>query len=248
MVLYKSNMAKYKRDRPGRELKVSIDEMPQRPVYVLKSPKERVKYIKTVEAVCRKSMEYKELISFLKRNTDLRRCTVLKGLRTDNGKKYSIDIHHEPFTLFDIVETVLNRREAEGDAIDPLSIADEVMGLHFDGKVGLIHLSKTMHQLVHDDKIFIPLQFVYQKYDIFWRDYNKWINPLVKEKIEAKVELSMKTDAIVSDAIDPLFTYIHIDGFDFPQIPDEWKSVLHMEGSTDDTASNAVSVATVIEA
>ena len=122
------------------------------------------------------------------------------------------------------------------------------MGLHFDGKVGLIHLSKTMHQLVHDDKIFIPLQFVYQKYDVFWRDYNKWINPLVKEKIEAKVELSMKTDAIVSDVIDPIFTYIHIDGFDFPQIPDEWKSVLHMEGSTDDTASNAVSVATVIEA
>jgi len=248
MILYKSNMAKYKRDRPGRELKVSIDEMPQRPVYVLKTPKERVKYIKSVEAVCRKSMEYKELIGFLKRNTDLRRCTVLKGLRTDNGRKYTIEIHHEPFTLFDIVETVLSRREAEGESIDPLAIADEVMQLHFDGKVGLIHLSKTMHQLVHDDKIFIPLQYVYQKYDAFWRDYNKWINPMVKDKIEAKVELSMKADAIISDSIDPIFTYIKIDGFDFPQIPDEWKDILHMEGSSEAPASGSVSVATVVEA
>ena len=112
-------------------------------------------------------MEYKEYIRFLKRNTDFRRCTILKGLNTNNGKRYSIELHHEPFTLFDIVETVLNKREMLGEKIEPLSIADEVMALHYDGKVGLIHLSTTMHQLVHDDKIFIPLQYIYQSYNEF---------------------------------------------------------------------------------
>ena len=88
-----------------------------------------------------------------------------------------------------------------------------------------------MHQLVHDDKIFIPLQYIYQSYNEFYTEYKPYFNPLVIEKIEMKVEMSLKTDNFISDSIDPQFTYIHIDGFDFPEIPSEWKDVLHMESA-----------------
>lgn len=229
MILYKKNMAVNAKERASQSVNVSIDELPEREVYTFKTPKERVKFIKMVEATCRKSMEYKEYMRFLKHNTDLRRCSILKGLNTEHGKRYTIEIHHEPFTLFDIVETVLNKREMLGEKIEPLSIADEVMGLHYDGKVGLIHLSSTMHQLVHDDKIFIPLQYIYQSYSDFFSEYKPYFNPIVLEKLEMKVELSLKTDNIVSDALDPCFTYINIDGFNFPEIPPEWKDTLHME-------------------
>lgn len=231
MILYKKAMANKAKERPFQNVHVTIDELPERETYTFRTPKERVKFIKQVEATCRKSMEYKEYMRFLKRNTDLRRCTILKGLNTEGGKKYTIEIHHEPFTLFDIVETVLNKREMEGQKIDPLDIADEVMALHYDGKVGLIHLSTTMHQLVHDDKIFIPLQYIYQSYNEFYTEYKPYFNPLVIEKIEMKVEMSLKTDNFISDSIDPQFTYVHIDGFDFPEIPSEWKDVLHMESA-----------------
>lgn len=224
-------MATNKRDRPIRELSVQLDEFPERTSYVFKNPKEKVRFIKSVEVTVRRSMEYKDYMRFLKRNTDLRRCTVLKGLRTDGGRKYTIEIHHDPFTLFDIVETVINKREALNEPIEPLAIADEVMELHYDGKIGLIHLSITMHQLVHDDKIFIPLQYIYHSYDKFYKEYQPFFNPMVIEKIEAKVDLSLKTDDIISDAVDPLFTYVTIDGFDFPQVPDEWKGILHMESA-----------------
>lgn len=230
MVLYKKSMAVNTKERPSQTVDVSIDELPEREVYSFKTPKERVKFIKMVEAICRKSMEYKEYMRFLKRNTDLRKCSILKGLNTEHGKRYTIEIHHEPFTLFDIVETVLTKCEMLGEKIDPLAIADEVMGLHYDGKVGLIHLSSTMHQLVHDDKIFIPLQYIYQSYNEFFSEYKAFINPIVLEKLEMKVELSLKTDNFVSDALDPCFTYINIDGFNFPEIPEEWKDTLHMEG------------------
>lgn len=230
MVLYKKNMVVSSKQRKSNDVTVSIDELPEREVYTFRTPKDKVKFIKNVEAVCRKSMEYKEYIKFLKRNTDLRRCTILKGLKTDGGRRYTIEVHHEPFTLFDIVETVINKREMLGERIDPLSIADEVMELHYDGKVGLIHLSSTMHQLVHDDKIFIPLQYIYQSYSDFFSEYKEFINPVVLEKLEMKVELSLKTDNVISDSLDPAFTYIHIDGFDFPEIPEEWKDTLHMEG------------------
>lgn len=232
MILYKKSMGLNAKDRPSQTVDVTIDELPKREVYTFRTPKERVKFIKMVESVCRKSMEYKEYIRFLKRNTDFRRCTILKGLNTNNGKRYSIELHHEPFTLFDIVETVLNKREMLGEKIEPLSIADEVMGLHYDGKVGLIHLSTTMHQLVHDDKIFIPLQYIYQSYNEFYSEYKPYFNPLVIEKLEMKVEMSLKTDNFVSDSIDPCFTYINIDGFDFPEIPAEWKDTLHMEDAS----------------
>ena len=184
MILYKKSMGLNAKDRPSQTVDVTIDELPKREVYTFRTPKERVKFIKMVESVCRKSMEYKEYIRFLKRNTDFRRCTILKGLNTNNGKRYSIELHHEPFTLFDIVETVLNKREILGEKIEPLSIADEVMALHYDGKVGLIHLSTTMHQLVHDDKIFIPLQYIYQSYNEFYSEYRPYFNPLVIEKLE----------------------------------------------------------------
>lgn len=232
MILYKKSMGLNAKDRPSQTVDVTIDELPKREVYTFRTPKERVKFIKMVESVCRKSMEYKEYIRFLKRNTDFRRCTILKGLNTNNGKRYSIELHHEPFTLFDIVETVLNKREMLGEKIEPLSIADEVMALHYDGKVGLIHLSTTMHQLVHDDKIFIPLQYIYQSYNEFYSEYRPYFNPLVIEKLEMKVEMSLKTDDFVSDSIDPCFTYINIDGFDFPEIPAEWKDTLHMEDAS----------------
>lgn len=240
MILYKKNMAANAKERPSQRVSVSIDELPERKIYTFKTPKERVKFIKMVEATCRKSMEYKEYIKFLKRNTDLRRCTILKGLKTTNGKRYSIEVHHEPFTLFDIVETVLNKREMLGEKIEPLSIADEVMALHYDGKVGLIHLSVTMHQLVHDDKIFIPLQYIYQSYNEFYSEYRPYFNPLLIEKLEMKVEMSLRTDNFISDALDPCFTYIDIDGFNFPVIPDEWKNVLHMEGSIESQSNNSV--------
>lgn len=242
MILYKKAMANYAKERPSHNIQVSIDELPERETYTFKTPKERVKFIKMVESVCRKSMEYKEYMRFLKRNTDLRRCTILKGLNTSNGRKYTIEIHHEPFTLFDIVETVLNKREMLGEKIEPLAIADEVMGLHYDGKVGLIHLSTTMHQLVHDDKIFIPLQYIYQSYNEFYAEYKPYFNPLVLEKLEMKVEMSLRTDNFVSDAIDPDFTYVSIDGFNFPEIPNEWKDTLHMEGASTPATSNEENV------
>lgn len=232
MFLYKANMANRKKDRPIQEISLTIDERPERPLYRFKTPKDRTKFILQTETVCRKSLEYKEYIKFLKRNADLRRCTVLRGLNTEHGKKYSIEIHHEPFTLFDIVETVLTRREMDQERIHPLDIADEVMELHYDGKIGLLHLSKTMHQMVHDDKIFIPLQYIYHKYNEFYEEYKPYINPLVEEKLSAKVDLSLKTSDILSDGIDPEFTYVHVDGFDFPVIPEDWKDILHMESAS----------------
>lgn len=229
MILYKSSMLNGKRERPNKTINVNIDELPKRPEIKYSTPKHREKHIKTCESVIRKSLEYKEYIKFLKENLDMSRCTVLKNIKNGNGRHYRIEIHHEPFTLFDIVETVINRRLDAGEPINPLLVADEVMELHYSGEIGLIPLTVTMHELVHNGRIFIPLQFIYQKYDVFCKEYEKYMNPSVIEKIEAKANLSLHTEDIVSDSLNVEFVYVNIDGFDFPKIPDDWKNIVNNE-------------------
>lgn len=228
MQLYSTSMKNGMKDRPVKNLKIDLVERPERPLPKLESARDRVKFIKRIEQLVRGSMEYRDYMKFLKNNMDMKKCTVLKGLHAAQGKRYTIEIHHEPFTLFDIVETILVYREENHDPINPLWIADDVMSLHYDGVVGLIPLSATMHELVHADEIFIPLQYVYQSYGKFYSQYEDYIGGNVKEKIRMKVDQSLRCPDIISDAVHPEFTYIQIDGFDFPKVPEEWKDIMSM--------------------
>ena len=232
MLLYKSAMANNRRERPEKHVQISLTEKLERPKYVFQKEKDKVRFIKKVEAMIRRSDEYRDHIKFLKTHLDMDRCAVLKGLSNTNGRKYRIEIHHEPFTLFDIVQTVLNKYERLGIPFNQFIIADEVEELHYDGKIGLVPLSKTMHDLVHDDKIFIPLQLIYHAYDEFYDEYEEDIDPKVKEKVQRKVDLSLKCGDILSDVLDPEFVYVDIEGMKMPEIPDEWKDALTMKDPT----------------
>lgn len=214
--------------RPERIISFTCEEKLERKKYVFKSERDRGKFIKTCEKYCRKSPEYRELIKMLKKNGDMTKCTVLKKIKTGGGRKYSIEIHHHPFTLYDICAIVLLKREELGEKICPIAIADEVMELHYSEKVGLIPLSKTMHELYHDGQIFIPLQFVYQKYDVFAQEYGAWIDlhQKCKDKIELMIEMSQRCANVLSDALDVEFTYLDVDGFTFPALPEEWGNIM----------------------
>lgn len=229
MILYKKNFDKNKITRKSKEIDIKLGELPTRPIPKFKTPKDQTKYIKTCETVIRKSIEYKEYIKFLKENFDMNKCTVLKNISNKNGHRYRIEIHHEPFTLYDIVETVINKRMEIGESISTLKVADEVMELHYAGKVGLIPLTITMHELLHNGRIFIPLQYIYQDYADFYREYSSFMNPLLIEKIEAKASLSMKSEDIVSDCLDVEFIKLNVDGFDFPSVPKEWEFIFTNE-------------------
>ncbi len=232
MILYKNGFATGKKERTKKEIKVSIDELPRRPIPKYTSPRDREKYIKTCEIIIRKSLEYKEYIKFLRDNLDMNKCLILSNIRNGNGKRYRIELHHEPFTLFDIVETVITKRLENGEPIDALKVADEVMDLHYSGMIGFVPLTITMHQLVHNGRIFIPLQYIYHKYDEFFKEYEPYMNSTLIEKIEAKVNLSLHTQDIVSDSLEVEFVYLDVDGFAFPEIPDDWKNAILTSNDT----------------
>ena len=69
----------------------------------------KTKFIKNVERVVRGSLEYKKYIGFLRNNLNLTKCRFLENVDTANLKKTHIEMHHYPFTLYDIVEIVSDK-------------------------------------------------------------------------------------------------------------------------------------------
>jgi hypothetical protein len=216
--------------RSKKVINVSIDEKPQRVVHLITNNRSRDKFIKQIEKLIRGSDEYKEYIKFLKTKMHMDRCYVNPTIVSANGKKYSIELHHEPFTLYDLVDIEIMRREKEDIPLDKFSIAEAVMALHYDGLVGLIPLSKTQHELVHSSRVFIPLQHIYQDFYKYYEIYADIIESEecshIKQKIDTKIALSLKCDNVQSDVNVPEFVYIDVDGFSVPQVPEEWKNIV----------------------
>ena len=141
--------------------------------YDLTNQKQYMKYLFAIEKECRRSFEYKQLMRFLKDNCGMDKDSFLENMTSDNGAK--IEIHHSPLTLFDIVCTVVNKRTETGESLSVPMVAKEVMYNHYKLIVGLIPLCKTVHELVHNQYLFIPAWAVLGNYREFMDTYEKWI-------------------------------------------------------------------------
>ena len=183
----------------------------QRTEYVFFSDKDKAKFIKKLERICRSSLEYKEFISYLINNVGMEFCSFFNNVNMDLGKRIKIEIHHEPFTLFDIASIVLEKFIATGQEINPIKISEEIMRLHYEGKVGLIPLSITAHQLVHDGKLFIPLQYLDQGFLRFFKEYKQYIpaNSPLADLLRMKIELSKTTKPDVNGVLNKKYIYIN---------------------------------------
>lgn len=195
------NIRSYSNDQPEELIELDELDIP-RSFYNLSNKKDRDKYIKTVEKLVRQSIEYKDLITFLKTKMGMNFCSFFHHVSKDiYGKaNFTIEIHHEPFTLYDIVAVILTNREMDKEDWEPIDmydVAEEVMEMHYKGYIGLIPLSKTVHELVHSGKLFIPLQFIDDGFNTFYQTYHTAINSMdgLAGVLEAKVNLSKDFEA-----------------------------------------------------
>lgn len=184
---------------------------------VLMSEKDKIKLIKTIERIVRSSQEYKHFIAFLRKEVDMTMCSFFNNISNKDSKKVSIEIHHEPFTLFDITQIVLEKWIAENKKINPILIAEEVMKLHYQNKVGLIPLSITVHELVHSGKLFIPLQNVYGDFISFFEEYEPYISNDLKDILQIKLKMSKELENMDMSILEKKYVYLEIDGMTFPQ-------------------------------
>ena len=184
---------------------------------ILPTPASEVKFIKKVEKIVRSSEEYKEFIKYLKEYIDMTYCSYFNGVTTKGSRKVSIHIHHEPFTLYDLVQIVMSKWQAQDKPLSHLLVAEEVCKIHYQGRTGLIPLSATVHSLVHSGKIFIPLQNLYGRYSEFVEEYGAYIPDEILEVLEVKVKKSRELTEEDTSILEKKFVYLEVDGMTFPQ-------------------------------
>lgn len=191
--------------------KVYIDDK-RKYEYNISTKKQRERFIKSIEKIVRNSMEYKDYISFLKENVDMTKCKFFNLINSKENERFKIEIHHEPLTLYDIVEIILIKWEIDEDPINNILIAKEVMRLHYENEVGLIPLSKTVHQIAHNnDSFVIPVYFVYGEFHKFVSNYEEYIKKCeyIEDKLHMKLEDSKNFSKDNLNILD--IGYIYVD-------------------------------------
>ena len=204
---------------------------PERFEYVTQyeTAKQRRKLIEQVKKAIRSSMEYRDYVQYLKENVDMDACAFFKNVTSNTkenneNKKVKIEIHHEPFTLEDYVSVVLDKYIEEGQEIDALDIAEEVMELHYNNEVGLIPLSKTIHQIVHNTgKVPIPLYMCYGNYTQFLQDYH--VDDALIDKLKRKMDQTKQLTAESFNALMKDYQYLDVDGQTDVQYMDEGEAL-----------------------
>jgi len=171
--------------------------------------KEFTKIAKAIEKLIRTSEEYKTFIFNIFEDLNIHGCSILGNVGEDDDLA-TIEIDHYPFTLYDIVAAVMNKHIETENKFNTFMIADEVMKLHYDMKVGIVPLSITMHQLRHSGKIFVNLKQVIGNYLQFAKEYEAYIDPDTIATLAKLMELS-RDNAPISN--DPRFLEIKAQHF-----------------------------------
>lgn len=185
---------------------------------VLNTERDKEKFIKRIENVVRASMEYRDYIAYLKEYVNMNQCAFFNNIENAQGSRVRIEVHHEPFTLFDIVKVVVNKFIEEAIPLNDLYIADEVMELHYNNKVGLIPLSKSIHQIVHNsNELVIPLNLVYGDYKSFLEEYNDYLDEELLDKLERKINQTKTIKQEMLDKLSPSYVYVEVDGYLLPK-------------------------------
>lgn len=154
---------------------LSFNEVPEFDflIFDLEDDKEREKYFKNIEKEVRGSYEYRAMIKYLKENMNMDQCSFIQVSSRDSYH-IKIEIHHYPFSLYDIVRIVYKKRCYFNEPLNIELVAKECTMLHYQLLVGLIPLSVTAHQLFHAGKLFIPVNHVLGRYKLFVDFYKKY--------------------------------------------------------------------------
>jgi hypothetical protein len=160
-------------------------------------------YIKGIEKLIRRSKYYKRYISYLKKDLGLNFCQVKGNIQENEDDKLElIEMHHGPIlTLFDYVAIVLEYHLVHNLPISTFAIANAVIEEHYNLNVQTVMLCETVHQEVHDNKIFINMKQGFGNLNVFLEKYRDGLLPEQIVKINKYIELSKQFDSYDNDTM-----------------------------------------------
>ena len=144
----------------------------------------------------RKTIEYQSFFYYMKRTLNVNGCAFYKDYNMTKG--FTIELHHAPLTMYDIVQTIANKfyNESGKDEeayFEPWLVEETVNKLHYRFLVGLVPLNPTAHHLVHSDKLKIHPSMVHGNWEQFVQENGQHLSEQAKEKIEEFRKLGKKS-------------------------------------------------------
>ena len=222
---------------------LNIDFIPEydREDYDLSEAKDMDQYIKDIEKAVRLSFEYQQLIQYLRKHMDMNQCSFFEGISNIESTSIKIHIHHSPITLYEIIVIVLEKRKYYGDCLDVEMVAEEVAYLHYRLLIGLIPLCETVHELVHNQFLFVPNDSVMGRYKDFLSAYDMFVPKQVKEKIE-RLDKYTETYNIAQNMQILQPHYIYLDGEGTYKLPELQQIVDVLNKRMDSLKRNDLSI------
>ena len=154
---------------------------------LLDNEKNKEKFIKSIERIIRTSLEYRGYIKYLKTEALLTHCVVMNKLPDEVASSLSIEMHHCPLTLYDLVDIVLQRYLLLEKPFTRISIANEVMDAHYMNQIGIVPMTVTLHQMIHNNCNLVNKNDIFGNYKAFAENYELYLTEDHRSKIE-KVE------------------------------------------------------------
>ena len=201
---------------------IKINELPPYEIqdWNLADQKDFKRYLSELEKVVRGSYEYQQYIQYLRNSFDMNTCSFYRNVSNIPNPKIKIHLHHDPITLYDICTIIFRKRQTLFESIDEESIAKEVMWNHYNGFVGLIPLSETAHELVHNNYLFVPSTHVFGNWKEFVNMYRQFFTLDQLDTLNDIEEASKNyTDERYKHLFETKFSYIDDSGaYDLPEM------------------------------
>jgi len=146
-----------------------------------------------MERRVRLTIEYRQFFQYMKKTLKVSNCSFYKDYSMEKG--FTIELHHNPLTLWEIVKIVANKHYAmnkDDPQYEPWRVEEEVNKLHYAFKVGLTPLNPTAHALVHSGKLTIHPTMVNGNWDGMAREYWEYMDDNTRKKIDDFRELAKK--------------------------------------------------------
>ena len=145
-----------------------------------------VGFVKGIEHTVRNNDRYKKYINYLKKKIKLNKCQILKNVTDEDA---SIEMHHGPiFTLYDVCAIVLEYYIMKGWKISTFSVADTVLEEHMRNRVGVIMVSTTMHEEIHEKNIFIHYKQAWGDINAFTKKYADAMSDEYREQLNRYID------------------------------------------------------------
>ena len=171
---------------PDKNGVITLDEIPD-PQFDMRYFEYNEKSIKKLEVAIRGSFEYKGLFMFIKTYLNVEHCAFYEIFSMKNG--LTIELHHAPFTLFDITEAVVAKSMHDKGYYETFRVVEEVNRLHYLFMIGLTPLNPTAHKLVHSGVLPVHPKIIIGNWKEFYAKYQTFLNETAVKKYEDTLAL-----------------------------------------------------------